>query len=75
MFTLKTVLTQNGHSCEDMDTMFVRVKPLPKISWSPKPLKPQCYSYGSIWTEPFLVKPHNFGTYEIWNGDKFKKVR
>jgi gliding motility-associated-like protein len=73
MFTLKTVLTQNGHSCEDMDTMFVRVKPLPKINWSPKPLKPQCYSYGSIWTEPFLVKPHNFGTYDIWNGDKFKK--
>ena len=73
MFTLKTVLTQNGRACEDMDTMFVRVKPLPKISWSPKPLKPQCYSYGSIWTEPFLVKPHNFGTYEIWNGDKFKK--
>ena len=73
MFTLKTVLTQNGHSCEDMDTMFVRVKPLPKISWSPKPLKPQCYSYGSIWMEPFLVKPHNFGTYDIWNGDKFKK--
>jgi gliding motility-associated-like protein len=73
MFALKTVLTQNGHSCEDMDTMFVRVKPLPKISWSPKPLKPQCYSYGSIWTEPFLVKPHNLGTYDIWNGDKFKK--
>jgi gliding motility-associated-like protein len=73
MFTLKTVLTQNGYSCEDMDTMFVRVKPLPKISWSPKPLKPQCYSYGSIWTEPFLVKPHNLGTYDIWNGDKFKK--
>ena len=73
MFTLKTVLTQNGHTCEDMDTMFVRVKPLPKISWSPKPLKPQCYSYGSIWMEPFLVKPHNFGTYDIWNGDKFKK--
>ena len=73
MFTLKTVLTQNGHVCEDLDTMFVRVKPLPKISWSPKPLKPQCYSYGSIWTEPFLVKPHNLGTYDIWNGDKFKK--
>jgi gliding motility-associated-like protein len=73
MFTLKTVLTQNGRACEDMDTMFVRVKPLPKISWSPKPLKPQCYSYGSIWTEPFLVKPHNLGTYDIWNGDKFKK--
>jgi gliding motility-associated-like protein len=73
MFTLKTVLTQNGRSCEDMDTIFVRVKPLPKISWSPKPLKPQCYSYGSIWTEPFLVKPHNLGTYDIWNGDKFKK--
>jgi gliding motility-associated-like protein len=73
MFTLKTVLTQNGHSCEDMDTMFVRVKPLPKISWSPKPLKPQCYSYGSIWAETFLVKPHNFGTYDVWNGDKFKK--
>ncbi len=32
MFTLKTVITQNGHTCEDMDTMFVRVKPLPKIS-------------------------------------------
>ena len=73
MFTLKTVLTQNGRACEDLDTMFVRVKPLPKISWSPKPLKPQCYSYGSIWMEPFLVKPHNFGTYDIWNGDKFKK--
>jgi gliding motility-associated-like protein len=72
-FTLKTVLTQNGHACEDMDTMFVRVKPLPKISWSPKPLKPQCYSYGSIWAETFLVKPHNLGTYDVWNGDKFKK--
>jgi gliding motility-associated-like protein len=72
MFTLKTVLTQNGHSCEDMDTMFVRVKPLPKIGWDPKPLKPQCYSYGSIWLEPFLVKPHNFGTYDIWSGDKNK---
>ena len=72
MFTLKTVLTQNGHTCEDMDTMFVRVKPLPKIGWDPKPLKPQCYSYGSIWMEPFLVKPHNFGTYEIWSGNKNK---
>jgi len=72
MFTLKTVLTQNGHTCEDMDTMFVRVKPLPKIGWDPKPLKPQCYSYGSIWMEPFLVKPHNFGTYEIWSGSKNK---
>lgn len=72
MFTLKTVITQNGHSCEDMDTMFVRVKPLPKISWNPKPLKPQCYSYGDIWMEPFLVKPHNFGTYEIWSGSKNK---
>lgn len=74
MFALKTVIIQNGHSCEDMDTMFVRVKPLPKISWNPKPLKPQCYSYGSIWTEPFLVKPHNFGTYDIWNGDVNKKA-
>jgi len=55
-----------------MDTMFVRVKPLPKIGWDPKPLKPQCYSYGSIWLEPFLVKPHNFGTYDIWSGDKNK---
>ena len=73
MFTLKTVLTQNGRACEDLDTMFVRVKPLPKISWSPKPLKPQCYSYGSIWAETFLVKPHNLGTYDVWNGDKFKK--
>ena len=72
MFTLKTVLTQNGHSCEDLDTMFVRVKPLPKISWNPKPLKPQCYSYGDIWMEPFLVKPHNFGTYDIWSGSKNK---
>ena len=71
-FTLKTVLTQNGHACENMDTMFVRVKPLPKISWSPKPLKPQCYSYGTIWLEPFLVKPHNFGTYDIWSGNKNK---
>ena len=73
MFTLKTVITQNGHTCEDMDTMYVRVKPLPKISWNPKSLKPQCYSYGSIWLEPFLVKPHNFGTYDIWNGDVYKK--
>jgi gliding motility-associated-like protein len=72
MFTLKTVLTQNGHSCEDMDTMFVRVKPLPKISWNPKPLKPECYSYGDKWMEPFIVKPHNFGTYDIWSGTKNK---
>jgi gliding motility-associated-like protein len=72
MFTLKTVLTQNGHTCEDMDTMFIRVKPLPKISWSPKPLKPECYSYGDKWLEPFIVKPHNFGTYDIWSGTKNK---
>jgi gliding motility-associated-like protein len=72
MFALKTVIIQNGHSCEDMDTMFVRVKPLPKISWSPKPLKPECYSYGDKWLEPFIVKPHNFGTYDIWSGTKNK---
>ena len=72
MFTLKTVITQNGHTCEDMDTMFVRVKPLPKISWNPKPLKPECYSYGDKWMEPFIVKPHNFGTYDIWSGTKNK---
>jgi gliding motility-associated-like protein len=72
MFTLKTVVTQNGHTCEDMDTMFVRVKPLPKIGWDPKPLKPECYSYGDKWMEPFIVKPHNFGTYDIWSGTKNK---
>jgi len=72
MFTLKTVLTQNGRACEDMDTMFIRVKPLPKISWSPKPLKPECYSYGDKWMEPFIIKPHNFGTYDIWSGTKNK---
>jgi gliding motility-associated-like protein len=72
MFTLKTILTQNGRSCEDMDTMFVRIKPLPKISWSPKPLKPECYSYGDKWMEPFIIKPHNFGTYDIWSGTKNK---
>ena len=72
MFTLKTVLTQNGRACEDMDTMFVRVKPLPKISWNSKPLKPECYSYGDKWMEPFIVKPHNFGTYDIWSGTKNK---
>jgi gliding motility-associated-like protein len=72
MFTLKTVLTQNGRACEDMDTVLVRVKPLPKISWSPKPLKPECYSYGDKWLEPFIVKPHNFGTYDIWSGTKNK---
>ena len=72
-FMLKAEVKQNNHYCENIDTTYVRVKPLPKITWNPKPLKPQCYSYGSIWMETFLVKPHNFGTYDIWNGDKFKK--
>ena len=72
-YVLKSTVTQNGHSCEDLDTIQIRVKPLPKISWNPKPLKSQCYSYGSIWLEPFIVKPHNFGSYDIWNGDLNKK--
>ena len=71
-YVLKTSIVQNGRTCEDLDTIQIRVKPLPIISWSPKPLKPQCYSYGDIWMEPFIVKPHNFGSYDIWSGSKNK---
>jgi gliding motility-associated-like protein len=66
MFTLKTVLTQNGRSCEDMDTIFVRVKPLPNVSW--KKLDPECYDYGNIWLQDFFNKPHTLGSWDIWSG-------
>lgn len=74
-YVLKTTITQLGHTCDDLDTIFIRVKPLPKISWSPTPLKPQCYSYGSIWMEPFVVKPNKLGVYDIWSGDVNKKTQ
>jgi gliding motility-associated-like protein len=72
-YILKATIVQNGHTCEDLDTVQIRVNPLPTIFWTSKPLKSQCYSYGNIWMEPFIVKPNKFGTYEIWNGDVNKK--
>ena len=39
-------VVQNGHSCENKDTMCVIVNPLPDLYT--KPLKPYCYNYGKV---------------------------
>lgn len=68
-YVLKTEVLQNGITCEDLDTINIRIKPLPLVSWSPKPLKPICYEYGNIWLEQFVNTTHKLGVFDIWNGD------
>ena len=45
-YELYMEVTQNGHSCENKDTMCVVVNPLPDLYT--KALKPYCYNYGKV---------------------------
>jgi hypothetical protein len=47
-YRLYTTVEQGGHTCEDDDTVMVKVNTLPFVKWDPKPLKAQCYDYGDI---------------------------
>ena len=45
-YELYMEVVQNGHSCENADTMCVVVNPLPDLTT--KPLKPYCYNDGKV---------------------------
>ncbi len=64
-YDLYTKVTQGGVTCEDRDTMVLRVNALPFVKWDPKPLKSQCYVYGDIELNSFFNRGKESGV-RIW---------
>ncbi len=65
-------VTQSGHTCEDYDTMTIKVNTLPIVTWTKKPLPPQCYDYGDIELNSFLNVGKTNGV-RMWSGTLQKK--
>jgi gliding motility-associated-like protein len=64
-YDLYTKVTQGGVTCEDRDTIRVRVNALPFVKWDPKPLKSQCFVYGDIEVNNFFNRGKENGV-RIW---------
>jgi hypothetical protein len=64
-YDLYTKVTQGGVTCEDRDTIRVRVNTLPFVKWDPKPLKAQCFVYGDIEVNNFFNRGKENGV-RIW---------
>ncbi|MFN5889313.1 MAG: hypothetical protein ACK448_02865, partial [Bacteroidota bacterium] len=64
-YDLYTKVTQGGVTCEDRDTIRVRVNALPFVKWDPKPLKSQCFVYGDIELNNFFNRGKENGV-RIW---------
>jgi hypothetical protein len=69
-YRLYASVKQNGHTCEDDDTMILKVNTLPFVKWDPKPLKAQCYAYGDIELNSFFNRGKQSGV-RIWSGKRF----
>ena len=69
-YRLYASVKQNGHTCEDDDTMVLKVNTLPFVKWDPKPLKSQCYAYGDIELNSFFNRGKQSGV-RIWSGKRF----
>jgi gliding motility-associated-like protein len=70
-YRLYTTVTQGGHTCEDDDTVMVKVNTLPFVKWDPKPLKAQCYDYGDIELNNFFNRGKETGV-RMWAGSLWK---
>jgi len=64
-YELYTKVTQGGHTCEDLDTMEIKVNTLPFVKWDPKPLKAQCFVYGDIEVNNFFNQGKSVNT-RMW---------
>ena len=69
-YRLYASVKQNGRTCEDDDTMVLKVNTLPFVKWDPKPLKAQCYAYGDIELNSFFNRGKQSGV-QIWGGKRF----
>lgn len=70
-YRLYATVTQGGHTCEDDDTVKVKVNTLPFVKWDPKPLKAQCYDYGDIELNNFFNRGKETGV-RMWAGSLWK---
>jgi len=70
-YRLYTTVEQGGHTCEDDDTVMVKVNTLPFVKWDPKPLKAQCYDYGDIELNNFFNRGKENGV-RMWAGSLWK---
>ncbi|MCC7299435.1 MAG: hypothetical protein IT244_13960, partial [Bacteroidia bacterium] len=69
-YDLWTKITQGGVTCEDHDTMTIKVNTLPKVQWTKNPLDARCYDYGNITLNDKVVEPkgalRNASNFRIW---------
>jgi gliding motility-associated-like protein len=68
-YELYTRVTQGGVTCEDYDTLQIKVNSLPRVWWDPKPLKSQCHAFGDIPLYPF-VNPKAGTGISVWSGTR-----
>jgi gliding motility-associated-like protein len=69
-YSLYVTVKQGNHTCEDYDTMVLKVNTLPFVKWDPKPLKAQCFAYGDIEMNSFFNRGKISGV-RIWSGKRF----
>jgi gliding motility-associated-like protein len=62
-YRLFTRVTQDTHSCVAVDTMAVKINTLPKVKWST--LDPECWVYGDILLNPFILEPKDINNITI----------
>jgi hypothetical protein len=66
-YSLLSVVTQNGLSCEATDTIMVTVNALPTATWNSKPLPDHCHADGDIELYPF-ISPKRIRGNRVWSG-------
>lgn len=71
-YSLYTTVKQSNYTCEDYDTMVVKVNTLPFVKWDPKPLKAQCFAYGDLELNSFFNRG-KVASVRIWSGQRYLK--
>jgi gliding motility-associated-like protein len=71
-YSVYTKVTQKGYTCEDLDTMSIKINTLPIVRWDKKPLPAQCYNYGDIELNS-MINVGKMNGVRIWSGALYKK--
>ncbi len=53
-YTLTTTVIQSGHSCSHIDSIRLRIRTLPSVSWSPNPFPNRCFADGNFNVNPYF---------------------
>jgi len=70
-YSLYVSVKQSNYTCEDYDTMVIKVNTLPFVKWDPKPLKAQCFAYGDLELNSFFNRGKVSGV-RIWSGKRLQ---